>query len=93
MAFITARVVDKDGNLCPRAYNSMSFFVDGPATIAGLCNGDATSLESFKGTQMKAFNGMSVLYLESSKGLVGEITVSASADGLTTGIARLNAMT
>lgn len=79
MAFITVRVVDTDGNLCPQADHSIAFSIDGPADIAAVCNGDATSLESFKGTQIKAFNGQCVLYLKTRDSLAGEMTVSASA--------------
>jgi len=94
MAFVTARIVDKDGNLCPRADHSLSFAVDGPGIIAGLCNGDATSLESFKGSRMKAFNGMCVLYLQSAVGeMPDSISVTASADGLADGAVSLEAIT
>jgi beta-galactosidase len=82
MAFVAVRILDDQGNLCPRADTTIVFTVDGPARIAGLCNGDATSLESFKGNQMKAYNGQCVLYLKSQNGEKGPVTVSASADGL-----------
>ena len=92
MAFVTARIVDKDGNLCPHADNSLRFDVSGAARIAGLCNGDATSLESFKGTEMKAFNGMCVLYLKSIDGRSGEIHVTCLAQGLVDGVMELRAL-
>jgi beta-galactosidase len=91
MAFVTLRVVDGDGNLCPRADDSLSFKVEGPAEIAGLCNGDATSLESFQGDSMKAFNGMCVVYLRSVERKTGPITLTASADGLGDGVVELTA--
>lgn len=91
MAFVTVRVVDRDGNLCPRADDSLSFKVEGPAEIAGLCNGDATSLESFQGDSMKAFNGMCVVYLRSVEGKTGSITLTVSADGLGDGAVELTA--
>ena len=56
-----------------------------------MCNGDATSLESFKGRQMKSFNGMCVLYLQSVDAESGCITVTASAEGVADGITELNA--
>ena len=89
MAFITVKVVDKNGVLCPRASHSISYEVEGPAEIVGLCNGDATSLESFKGTAMKAFNGMSVVYLRSVDGGSGVITLKAEADGLSSAVVKL----
>jgi beta-galactosidase len=82
MAFVTVKVVDKNGVLCPRADHSISYEIEGPAEIVGLCNGDATSVESFKGTQMKVFNGMAVVYLRSVDGENGEITLKAKAEGL-----------
>jgi beta-galactosidase len=91
MAFVTVRVVDENGVLCPRADHSISYAVDGPAEIAGLCNGDATSLESFKGTQMKVFNGMAVVYLRSVDGRSGEITLKAEADGLDAATVQIDA--
>lgn len=82
MAFITLKIVDKDGNLCPRANVQMNFEVEGPGKIEGLCNGDATSLESFKGSSMKTFNGMLVIYLRSEDGGEGPIRLKASGEGL-----------
>ena len=89
MAFITARIVDADGNLCPRAAHPLTFAIDGPARIVGLCNGDATSLESFKGNSMQAFNGLCVLYLRTLDGSAGHITVTAKADELMHGTVAL----
>ena len=85
MMFITARIVDMDGNLCPRADHRLTFQIEGPGTLEGLCNGDPTSLESFKGSRMRAFNGKCVLYLGSVAGRPGDIRVTVSADGLRCG--------
>jgi beta-galactosidase len=84
MAFVTARIVDANGTLCPRADHPLAFTVQGPAQIAGLCNGDATSLESFKGSTMQAFNGLCVLYLQANTE-AGEVTVKVSAEGVQDG--------
>jgi len=89
MAFVTVRIVDKDGNLCPRADSSLSYAIDGPGTIAGLCNGNAASLESFKGTRMKAYNGLCVLYLGTVDGQAGDVTVTVSAESLTANTLKL----
>lgn len=58
MAFITVKVVDKDGNLCPNADNLINVDVSGCGSFKGVCNGDATSLEVFTKPSMKTFNGM-----------------------------------
>jgi beta-galactosidase len=91
MAFVTVKVVDENGVLCPRADHSVSYEVEGPAEIVALCNGDATSVESFKGTQMKVFNGMAVVYLRSLDGGDGDITLKANAEGLSAATVKLNA--
>ena len=58
---------------------------EGPGEISGLCNGDATSVESFKGDTMKTFNGMCVLYLGSKDADPGDIKVKVTSDGLKDG--------
>ncbi len=58
MAFITVKVVDKDGNLCPNADNLINVDVSGSGSFKGICNGDATSLEVFTKPSMKTFKGM-----------------------------------
>ena len=55
--FITAEVVDKDGNLCPWAEDQIYFFYEGDGEILGTDNGCQTSMENFKAPQRKAFFG------------------------------------
>ncbi|MHC4844040.1 MAG: beta-galactosidase GalB, partial [Planctomycetota bacterium] len=38
LSFITAKIVDKDGNFCPTADNKIEFEVDGPARVAAVGN-------------------------------------------------------
>lgn len=82
LAFVTVRIVDKDGNLCPNASNQLSFKVSGSsACFNSVCNGDATSLESFKKPVIKAFNGQAVVVVEAT-GISGAATLSVCGDGL-----------
>jgi len=60
--FIIAEIVDKDGNLCPRADNEIRFEVDG-AEILGTDNGNPISMERFKSPIRKAFNGKALLVI------------------------------
>ena len=55
--FITAEVVDKDGNLCPWAEDQIVFIEEGTGRIIGTDNGCQTSMENFKAPQRKAFFG------------------------------------
>ena len=55
--FITAEVVDKDGNLCPWADDMIYFISEGDGKILGTDNGCQTSMENFKAPQRNAFFG------------------------------------
>ncbi|MFI3314357.1 MAG: beta-galactosidase GalB [Rikenellaceae bacterium] len=81
LSFITVKVVDKDGNLCPDASNQISFTVKGDGSYRAGANGDPTSLESFQTPQMKVFSGMMTAIVESTEN-AGEIVLKASAKGL-----------
>ena len=55
--FVTAEVVDKDGNLCPWAGDQIYFIYEGDGKVLGTDNGCQTSMENFKAPQRKAFFG------------------------------------
>ena len=55
--FVTAEVVDKDGNLCPWAEDQIYFIYEGDGKVLGTDNGCQTSMENFKAPQRKAFFG------------------------------------
>ncbi|HVO13142.1 MAG TPA: beta-galactosidase GalB [Vicinamibacteria bacterium] len=85
LSFLTVRIEDRDGNLVPGADNLVRFAVDGPATIAGVDNGNAATVEPFQADQRKAFSGLALLILRGKAGAAGTVHVSASADGLAAG--------
>ena len=66
LSFVTVRVVDKDGNLCPLADNTISFKVKGAGTYRAGANGNPASLESFQTPKMKVFSGMMTAIVSSS---------------------------
>lgn len=82
LSFITVRVVDEEGVLCPLADNLVRFTLNGPAEIAAVDNGDQTSTEPFLADYRKAFHGLCLLVIRSLKGEAGKVEVTASADGL-----------
>ena len=55
--FVTAEVVDKDGNLCPWAEDLIYFIYEGEGKILGTDNGCQTSMERFTSPHRKAFFG------------------------------------
>ena len=81
MAFVSVRVVDKDGNFCPTAQHQLTMAVSGEGKFKGVCNGDPTSLEVFVNPTMKVFNGELVVGVQTSK-KAGDIVLKVSAKGL-----------
>ena len=67
LAFITVSMVDADGTLVPTAQDQLTFEVSGAGSFEAICNGDATSLESFKKPTMRLFSGQLVVIVRSSK--------------------------
>ncbi len=88
LAFITVKVVDKDGNLCPLASDRISFKVKGNGYYRAGANGDPTSLEPFQKPEMKVFSGMMTAIVSSTE-TPGEITLEATAKGLKKAVIRL----
>lgn len=67
LAFVTVEILDKDGNLCPKADNLLFFDVEGEASLKAVCNGDPTDQTSFASDYMRTFNGKLVVVLQSSE--------------------------
>ena len=91
LSFITVRVEDKDGNLCPLADNLVRFHVEGAGRIAAVDNGNAATVEPFQAEQRKAFSGMALVIVRSERGRKGAIRVSAASEGLQAAQATLKA--
>lgn len=82
LCYVTAEIVDKDGNLCPNADNEITFTVNGAGANVGVDNGSPTSLERFKADHRKAFYGKALLIVQND-GNTGDITIEATSPGLT----------
>ncbi|MEM6770677.1 MAG: DUF4982 domain-containing protein, partial [Bacteroidota bacterium] len=81
LSFITVKVVDAKGNLCPRADNRIDFKVSGKGALEAIGNGDATSLEEFQQTHIKVFSGQCVAIVRGSTA-AGQLTLTATGEGL-----------
>ena len=75
LAFITVSLTDKQGTLIPDAADQLTFEVTGAGSFEAVCNGDATSLESFKQPTMKLFHGQLVVVVRSAK-QAGSLTLT-----------------
>ncbi|WP_353332676.1 beta-galactosidase GalB [Bacteroides sedimenti] len=81
LAYVTVKIVDKDGNLCPDADRLVKFKVNGAGFYRAGANGDPASLELFHLPQMSLFSGMLTAIVQTTeKG--GKITLEATAKGV-----------
>ncbi len=83
LCYVTATIVDKNGNPCPKASNQLQFKTKGAGTFRAACNGDATSLEQFHLPTMKAFSGKVVVLVQSTP-IAGNIELTVAGAGLKT---------
>lgn len=81
ISFVTVKILDKDGNLCPNATNLVKFDVQGAGKIAAVGNGNAATIAPFIADYREAFSGMAMLYVKAAKE-AGDITVKATSEGL-----------
>ena len=84
LAYITVRVVDKDGNLCPADSRLVNFTVKGAGTYRAAANGDATCLDLFHLPRMHAFSGQLTAIVQSGNE-AGTLVFEAKARGLKSG--------
>lgn len=90
LAYVTARVEDAQGNLCPDATHQLQFRVEGAGRFRAATNGDATSLEVFHQPKMHAFHGQLVAIVQATD-KVGEVQLEAQGAGLVGATLRLQA--
>ncbi len=84
LTYVTLRVVDKEGNLCPNDNRLLQFKVKGAGRFLASANGDPTCLDAFHLPQMHAFGGMLTVILESGE-QPGQIELSVHGKGLKSG--------
>lgn len=84
LSFITVKVVDKDGNLCPNAQHLIKYSVKGKGFYRAGANGNSVSLELFHEPRMQVFNGMMTAIVQTN-GEPGDIILTATGKGLKAG--------
>jgi beta-galactosidase len=85
LAFVTVRIVDAAGNLCPWADDLVSFILTGPGAVVAVDNGDQTSLAPFRARQCRAFHGLCLAIVRGNRGEAGKLQLTATACGLRSG--------
>jgi beta-galactosidase len=84
LSFITARILDKDGNMVPGADDLIEFSISGNANIAATDNGYQADTGSFTSHKRRAWKGMALVIVKSSS-KKGNSTLIASSPGLYSG--------
>lgn len=90
IATVLVTVVDDKGIQIPTASDLISFSVSGPGKLIGTDSGDLTTQESFQAPSRRAYNGQ-CLALVKTTSESGEITLTASAPGLSQSVIVLKA--
>ena len=81
VAFFAVEVQDAQGRMAPITDNLVTFKVSGEGKLIGVGNGDPSDQESDKGTSRKAFSGLCMGIVQTTKA-AGKITVEAVSPGL-----------
>ena len=81
LAYVTASVVDKDGNLCPVESRMLTFEVSGAGSFRASANGDPTCLLPFHEPRMNTFSGKLTVIVQSSES-DGNVTLTVRSKGL-----------
>jgi beta-galactosidase len=81
MVFVTVRILDKMGNLCPNSENLVEFELKGEGKIVALGNGNPATTESFQSNVRKAFSGQCMAFIKATTS-PGEISLIAKSNGL-----------
>ena len=94
VALFHVEVVDGAGLVVPNADHAVSFEVSGPGAVVGTGNGDPASHVPDHSTTRPAFHGrVMALVRADDTGEAAQITVTASAAGLTPASATLRVVT
>ena len=88
VAICTVEVQDAQGRVVPVTENDVTFKVTGPGEVIGTGNGDPTNHEPDPGPNRKAFAGLCMAIVQSTK-TAGTLKVEATSPGLTAATATI----
>lgn len=89
LSYITVDITDKDGNIVPDAANNVKFTVEGEGKLVGVDNGKQDDHQSYQDDNRDAFSGKVLAIVQSTRSS-GEITVTASSNGLSPSTVTIN---
>ncbi len=82
LSSISLSLTDAAGNVVPTDSRKVSFSIEGPAELAGFCNGDPTDWTCMQDKNQRFFNGRLLAVVRGKRGENGIATVTVKADGL-----------
>lgn len=86
LSFVTAEVVDSEGNVVPDASNKIRFSGEGVAAeIEATDNGDQYDFVEFHSKERRAFGGLALAIVRSKATAEGKVTIKAEAEDLRDG--------
>ncbi len=80
LCYVTVRMLDGEGRLCPRAMDLLKFETTGAATLAGVANGDQMGMDCLTDAEHELFHGQAVAVLRSKPGESGKATLKVSTE-------------
>jgi beta-galactosidase len=81
LSYVTVRVLDSRGNVCPTAENYIEFALEGNGTIAATGNGNSLNHAFFNAKACQAYNGMLLVIVKASD-KPSRLLLSAVSKGL-----------
>ena len=88
LAYLTVKVVDRQGTLCPTYSGLLEFQASGSASYRASANGDPTCLDIFHEPRMHAFGGMLTVILQAGD-TPGKAVLKVKGKGVREGVAEL----
>ena len=85
LSYVECTILDKEGNVVPKANDLIQFEVKGEATLIGVGNGDNMNHDSFQAKERRAFNGKCLAIIKTTN-KSGAIEVVAKSKNLKDGI-------
>jgi len=89
VVYVTAKIVDKDGIVCPNAQLPVQFSITANGEISAVDNGNIASHEPYQATKRQTFNGTCIALIK-AKASSGKVTVKAASSGLAGGSVSIN---
>jgi beta-galactosidase len=90
LCYVTVRMLDAKGNLCPLAMNNLRFETRGAAVFKGVANGDQMGLDALTDETHPLFYGQAVAVLRSQPGASGPATLTVTDDNGISATVRVN---